>query len=243
MSAADAAREKALLVLIDATLESAAGYRLATDRTMNPSLGRLFSQRAGCREAQATRLRAELRETGGTPAESSTAPMVAEPGSGEAELSRSGDDLASITQLVIVEAQARNRFDAVFAAMQAAGFGMNDSQAVDNAYASLRADQDKLQDLLRTMQAPESVVDTYPVPRTFAEPKDVLADRELGIAEKRVLLEEWRDDAMQLADAESEGMVGGPDTKLRRVNDALLELERQTGIEAVHKQKNVTATA
>ena len=41
---------------------------------------------------------------------------------------------------------------------------------------------------------------------------------------------------MRLSESEGENMGGGEEPMLKRVNDALLELERQTGVGATHKQ-------
>ena len=41
---------------------------------------------------------------------------------------------------------------------------------------------------------------------------------------------------MRLSESEGENMGGGEEPMLKRVNDALLELERQTGIGAAHKR-------
>jgi hypothetical protein len=58
----------------------------------------------------------------------------------------------------------------------------------------------------------------------FAEPKEVLADRDLSADQKHAVLESWRQDALRLSAS------GGEDAMLQRVCDALRELEQQTGI-------------
>ena len=55
-------------------------------------------------------------------------------------------------------------------------------------------------------------------------------------ARKREILERWRHDALELQTADDEAMSGGEAPMMQRVNDALLELERQTGIGAPHKR-------
>lgn len=70
----------------------------------------------------------------------------------------------------------------------------------------------------------------------FAEPADVLACAELDAARKRQVLERWHHDALELQTAEGEGMGGGEQPMMQRVNDALAELERQTGVKAEHKR-------
>ena len=55
-------------------------------------------------------------------------------------------------------------------------------------------------------------------------------------AEKREILESWWQDAVRLSESEGENMGGGNEPMLKRVNDALLELERQTGVGAAHKR-------
>jgi hypothetical protein len=68
----------------------------------------------------------------------------------------------------------------------------------------------------------------------------VLARADLDAAHKRQILERWRHDALELQIADDEAMSGGEAPMMQRVNDALIELERQTGIGAPHK-RSITA--
>ena len=70
----------------------------------------------------------------------------------------------------------------------------------------------------------------------FKEPAEVLARTDLDASRKRQILESWRHDALELQSADDEAMSGGEAPMLQRVNDALLELERQTGVGAPHKR-------
>ena len=70
----------------------------------------------------------------------------------------------------------------------------------------------------------------------FREPAEVLACADLDAASKREILERWRHDALELQTAADEAMGGGEAPMMQRVNDALLELERQTGVRAPHKR-------
>lgn len=70
----------------------------------------------------------------------------------------------------------------------------------------------------------------------FREPAEVLACADLDAASKREILERWRHDALELQTADDEAMGGGEVPMMQRVNDALLELERQTGVAAPHKR-------
>ena len=74
----------------------------------------------------------------------------------------------------------------------------------------------------------------------FKEPAEVLARADLDAARKREILERWRHDALELQTADDEAMSGGEAPMLQRVNDALLALERLTGVAAPHK-RNITA--
>ena len=58
----------------------------------------------------------------------------------------------------------------------------------------------------------------------------------LDATQKREILENWRVDAARLAESAGENMAGGEEPMLQRVNNALLELERQTGVEGAHKR-------
>jgi hypothetical protein len=63
----------------------------------------------------------------------------------------------------------------------------------------------------------------------FGEPKAVLTHQGLDAAQKRAILESWRQDAMRLSASEDENMAGGEEAMLQRVCDALRELEEQIG--------------
>jgi len=70
----------------------------------------------------------------------------------------------------------------------------------------------------------------------FGEPQEVLTHPNLDATQKREILENWRVDAARLAESAGENMAGGEEPMLQRVNNALLELEQQTGVEAAHKR-------
>jgi hypothetical protein len=62
---------------------------------------------------------------------------------------------------------------------------------------------------------------------SFAQPMDVVADRNLTREAKRALLAQWERDARLLAIAEHEGMDGGEESMLGRVQHALRQLEEE----------------
>lgn len=55
----------------------------------------------------------------------------------------------------------------------------------------------------------------------FAEPQDVVTDTRLSFEEKLAILRQWEEDAVRLSVAESEGMVGGREAMLGRVERAI----------------------
>ncbi len=57
----------------------------------------------------------------------------------------------------------------------------------------------------------------------FANPEAVTADPHLSVEDKRRILESWKLDARQLADATQENMAGGEETNLREVSKVLAE--------------------
>ncbi len=59
---------------------------------------------------------------------------------------------------------------------------------------------------------------------------------DLDVARKHQILERWRHDALELQTAGDEATSGGEAPMTQRVNDALLELERQTGVGAPHNR-------
>lgn len=60
----------------------------------------------------------------------------------------------------------------------------------------------------------------------FESPEAVLDDRQLTIDQKKVILEQWQQDAMLLEKAAAENMAGGEPNMLHRVTDALARLEK-----------------
>ena len=60
----------------------------------------------------------------------------------------------------------------------------------------------------------------------FASPRDVVADRDLTLEEKRRILDSWALDAQLLSVAEEENMGGKDRPGLREVKLAQLELEK-----------------
>ncbi len=64
-----------------------------------------------------------------------------------------------------------------------------------------------------------------------------VVEHDLAVAEhEQLLLAQLPQDAVRLSESEGEHMGGGNEPMLKRVNDALLELERQTGVGAAHKR-------
>ncbi|MCX7355222.1 MAG: hypothetical protein NTY59_10395 [Alphaproteobacteria bacterium] len=57
--------------------------------------------------------------------------------------------------------------------------------------------------------------------KCFETPQHVLDDHKLTVTQKRKLLEQWEQDARQLAVAEEEGMGGGEESMLHRVKRAM----------------------
>jgi hypothetical protein len=75
---------------------------------------------------------------------------------------------------------------------------------------------------------PFSVDEALRHPRSyFAEPKDVLAHPQLSRDEKLTILRQWEQDALRLSTAESEGMGGGEENMIGRVEEAIQTLLRE----------------
>lgn len=56
---------------------------------------------------------------------------------------------------------------------------------------------------------------------SFAEPQDVVTHPQLSAEEKIAILRQWEQDAIRLSTAESEGMGGGKEAMLGRVERAI----------------------
>jgi hypothetical protein len=59
----------------------------------------------------------------------------------------------------------------------------------------------------------------------FDRPQDVLMANDLSRDEKRAILEQWKQDAMQLQKATEENMAGGEPSKIEEVTQALRTLD------------------
>ena len=62
----------------------------------------------------------------------------------------------------------------------------------------------------------------------FSEPIDVVANPQLSRDMKLALLQQWEQTARSLSVAESEGMVGGEESMLGRVEQAIALVERRS---------------
>ncbi len=61
----------------------------------------------------------------------------------------------------------------------------------------------------------------------FSEPIDVVTNPQLSRDMKLALLRQWEQTARSLSVAESEGMVGGEESMLGRVEQAIASVEQQ----------------
>ncbi len=59
----------------------------------------------------------------------------------------------------------------------------------------------------------------------FAEPQDVVANTQLSREDKLAILRQWELDALRLSASESEGMGGGEEAMLGRVEAAIRMLQ------------------
>ncbi len=59
----------------------------------------------------------------------------------------------------------------------------------------------------------------------FATPQDVLSTNDLSKDEKRAILEQWKQDSMQLQQAADENMTGGEPSMIEDVVEALKALD------------------
>jgi len=59
----------------------------------------------------------------------------------------------------------------------------------------------------------------------FDRPQDVLMANDLSRDEKRAILEQWKQDAIQLQKATEENMAGGEPSKIEEVVEALRTLD------------------
>ena len=77
--------------------------------------------------------------------------------------------------------------------------------------------------------------------RVFGEPANVLSHPDLDARQKREILENWWQDGLRMSESATENMGGGEEPMLKRVRDALRELERQTGAGSEARKRPITS--
>ncbi len=140
----------ALNGLVETTLDSAEGYRVASEDTTNPRFKTLFAERAQSRRQIVTALQAEVRHLGGHPQDDGTVLGAAHRVFLNLKNLVDDSDQAIVNEVESGEDHVKEKYEAVLAdgALQRTA-----REAAHKAYASIKADHDRMRDLKRALKA------------------------------------------------------------------------------------------
>ncbi len=135
---------KILNGLIEATLDSAHGYRDAADGARNPNFKSLFQQRSEARDLMTTDLQKEVRVLGGQPEDDGT--MLASAHRMFLNLKNivSGTDQSIVSEVEAGEDHIKARFED---ALQKQNLSALVKIKVNAAYTAIKSDHDRMSDL------------------------------------------------------------------------------------------------
>lgn len=140
----------ALNGLVEITLDSAEGYRVASQDTTNPRFKTLFAERAQSRRQIVAALQAEVRHLGGSPQDDGTVLGAAHRVFLNLKNLVDDSDQAIVNEVESGEDHIKEKYEAVLAdgALQRTAH-----EAAHKAYASIKADHDRMRDLKRALKA------------------------------------------------------------------------------------------
>jgi uncharacterized protein (TIGR02284 family) len=136
--------------LVEATLDSAQGYEAAARNTRNPDLRALFEQRAAARDRLTVALWAEIRGMGGNIPDGATVPTSLCRVFQDLENAVAGSDADIVREVEARELRVKARFAEV---LQAQSLPCPVARVVNDVYAVIQADKDRLRALLRDLRA------------------------------------------------------------------------------------------
>jgi uncharacterized protein (TIGR02284 family) len=158
MSAINDQHIKALNSLVEATLDSADGYRDAAKDATNPRFKSLFEKRSMERNRLTADLQTEIRGLGGTPADDVTILASAHRLFLNLKNAVTGSDQGIVDEVEAGEDHIKTKFEH---ALQKEHLSAPVQDVVSKVYAAIKADHDQMRDLKRELRA-------HPSPRADA---------------------------------------------------------------------------
>lgn len=140
----------ALNGLVETTLDSAEGYRVASEDTTNPRFKTLFAERAQSRRQIVAALQAEVRSLGGSPQDDGTVLGAAHRVFLNLKNLVDDSDQAIVNEVEAGEDHVKEKYEAVLADDE---LQRTAREAAHKAYASIKADHDRMRDLKRALKA------------------------------------------------------------------------------------------
>jgi uncharacterized protein (TIGR02284 family) len=140
----------ALNGLVETTLDSAEGYRVASEDTTNPRFKTLFAERAQSRRQIVAALQAEVRSLGGSPQDDGTVLGAAHRVFLNLKNLVDDSDQAIVNEVEAGEDHVKEKYEAVLADGE---LQRTAREAAHKAYASIKADHDRMRDLKRALKA------------------------------------------------------------------------------------------
>lgn len=138
--------------LIEVTLDSADGYQAAAKNAENPRFKALFAERAQSRRQICSALQAQVRSLGGTPEDEGSILAAAHRAFLNLKNAVTGDDQSVVNEVESGEDHIKAKYEEAIRGdklpTSAAAF-----EAVNKAYASIKADHDRMRDLKQAMKA------------------------------------------------------------------------------------------
>ena len=135
--------------LIESTLDSAEGYQSAAKNAENPRFKTLFSERARSRRQIVSSLQSQVRSLGATPEDDGTVLAAAHRAFLNLKNAVTGDDETVVKEVERGEDHIKEKYEA---ALKANKLTPGSLDAVTKAYASIKADHDRMSKLKHAMQ-------------------------------------------------------------------------------------------
>lgn len=137
--------------LIEATLDSADGYRDASAAASSSRFSALFEKRAVERRALVPMMQLEIRRIGGKPEEGGTILGAAQRWFAALKNSMGGSDSTIVNEVEAAEDHLKNLFETV---MADAALSTEVREMITRTYGTIRADHDQIRDIKLAQDAP-----------------------------------------------------------------------------------------
>jgi uncharacterized protein (TIGR02284 family) len=135
--------------LIESTLDSADGYQSAAKSAENPRFKTLFAERAQSRRQIVSSLQSQVRGLGAQPEDDGTVLAAAHRAFLNLKNAVTGDDETVVKEVERGEDHIKEKFET---ALKEGKLTPGSLDAVTKAYASIKADHDRMSNLKHSMQ-------------------------------------------------------------------------------------------